>query len=169
MINRINITSAKINLVILFALIPSLIIIGSCKVNTSRIERERIIQQIRQTLEGYHDDIRAKGLTAEFQYLDHSDDFFWIPPGYSSPIPYDSVKAAILNNARLYESVSNTWDTLLVNPINSRYATFAGRFSTVMRDTGGQITRLKLVESGLLVKHNNKWKLLSGQTSVIDY
>jgi hypothetical protein len=130
--------------------------------------KKEIVETVRQTLVNYHADIRKDGFIAELTYLDDSDDFFWVPPGYAAPITYDSVRAVLKQNAPLYESVNNNWDTLMVIAISKDYATFAGRFSSVMTDTAGKITEFQLIESGLLVKRKSRWKLLSGQTKILN-
>src|SRR5687768_6760744 len=55
-----------------------------------------VIKQVEQTLNNYVAAVKKDGLTAEFDYLDRSSDFFWVPPGFSVAISYDSI-AVILN------------------------------------------------------------------------
>src|SRR5688572_8196325 len=80
-------------------------------------ERDEIIKDAKQTLDNYYNDIRKEGLTAEFKYLDNSADFFWVPPGYSSPISYDSVATILHANAPLFKSIDNSFDTLNIIPL----------------------------------------------------
>src|SRR5688572_31858927 len=83
----------------------------------SETERAEIILAAKETLTNYYNDIRKEGLRAEFRYLDNSKEFFWVPPGYSSPISYDSVAAILNQNAPLFKSIDNSFDTLRIIPL----------------------------------------------------
>lgn len=130
-------------------------------------ERVEITQVAKQTLDNYYNDIRKEGLTAEFKYLDNSADFFWVPPGYSSPISYDSVAAILNKNALLFKSIDNSFDTLNIIPLSKELVTYTGRLHSIMIDTSGQVSTYTMVETGILIKRKDGWKLLSGQTSVV--
>jgi hypothetical protein len=130
-------------------------------------EKNEVERNVRQTLDRYHDDVRNSGLTAEFRYLDSSSDFFWVPPGYAQAISYDSVKVILEHNAPRYRSVSNHFNTLRIIPLTKEVATYTGRLKSVMSDTSGKTSSFSLIESGVLIKREDGWKLLSGQTAVI--
>lgn len=128
-------------------------------------EKIEVGNSVRETLSNYYNDIRVSGLTAEFKYLDNSKEFFWTPPGYSTSISYDSVVAILNQNAPLYQSIDNRWDILRITALNKELATYTGRLHSVMTDTAGQISKVTLVETGLMIKRQDGWKLLCGQTS----
>ncbi|MEJ2004719.1 MAG: hypothetical protein P8X57_07100, partial [Cyclobacteriaceae bacterium] len=56
-------------------------------------------------LKAYHQAMESDGLMAEFDFLDDSEAFFWIPPGYDSPLDYDSVRAVIEMNAEGIDAI----------------------------------------------------------------
>ncbi|TAI47827.1 hypothetical protein EW142_14325 [Flagellimonas allohymeniacidonis] len=128
-------------------------------------EKIEVSDNVRQTLTDYYNDIRELGLTAEFKYLDNSKDFFWTPPGYSSSISYDSVATILNHSAPLYQSIDNQWDSLRITVLTKELAAYTGRLRSTMTDTSGQVFKLKLVETGLLIKRHDGWKLLCGQTA----
>ncbi|MEO5906832.1 MAG: hypothetical protein ABIQ11_08900, partial [Saprospiraceae bacterium] len=77
----------------------------SCKQPSPELtarDHVKISHQVTKTLEEYCADIKVKGFLAELEYLDTSSQFFWIPPGYKSPIDYDSVATLIKANAPRY-------------------------------------------------------------------
>ena len=129
-------------------------------------EKKLIIDSVTQTLNRYYDDIRAEGLMAEFRYLDNSPEFYWVPPGFSVAISYDSVASILRQNAPLLKDIDNKWDTLRIDPLSHELATYTGRLHSIVTDTAGHVSETSLVETGLLIKRRNGWKLLSGQTSV---
>lgn len=153
-------------------LIPPLFLIlltFSCRESLlTETEKAAIVEGVRMTLKNYHADIKKSGLTAEFNYLDKSDDFYWVPPGYSSAISYDSVAAILKRNSLLYTSVENTFDTLRITALSKDLAGYTGRLHATMTDTTGKSMSFSLVETGLLIKRKDGWKLLSGQTAVIN-
>jgi hypothetical protein len=153
----------------LILFILCLLICISCKQTTtlSEAEKANITAEIRKTLTAYYDDIKKAGLTAEFKYLDSSSNFFWVPPGYSSAISYDSVVAILKKNAPKYKSVNNTLSNLKIIPISSEIATYTANLNSVMTDTIEQVAIYRLIESGVIIKRKNGWKLLSGQTSML--
>jgi hypothetical protein len=156
----------KLFILIIFA---ALIII-SCQISISLTEDEKalIVKDVRVTLDNYYTDIRKSGLTAEFKYLDNSPDFFWVPPGYSIPISYDSVANILNQNAPRYKSIFNSFDTLNIIPLSREYVTYTGRLRSTMTDTTDNTMTFSLVETGVLVKRQDEWKLLSGQTSILN-
>jgi hypothetical protein len=148
----------------------AILTIVSCRQSSPLTENEKaiIIGDVRQTLDNYYHDIRKSGLTAEFQYLDNSSEFYWTPPGYTISISYDSVATILNQNAQNYESVDNSFDTLRISPLSKEYATYTGRLTSRMTDTSGRTTTFSLVETGVLIKREDGWKLLHGQTSILN-
>jgi len=131
-------------------------------------DQQNVADSVRQTLMNYNSDINRSGLTAEFLYLDSSNDFFWVPPGYVAPITYDSVTNYIRQSAPLFRHINNTWDSLRVIPLTKELASYTGRLRSVMTDTSGRITSYFLIETGTMIKRTGGWKLLSGQTSLVE-
>lgn len=148
----------------------SMLLFVSCSQSSLLTEKEKtvIIDSVRQTLNNYHNDIRKSGLIAEFKYLDNSADFFWVPPAYSASISYDSVASILKQNAPNYKYIDNSFDTLSIIPLSKELATYTGRLHSTMIDTNNKKTSFSLVETGVIIKRTNGWKLLSGQTSVLN-
>lgn len=151
-----------------YGFIVSLLILSCRQSDFPLMEAEKklIIDSIIQTLNQYYDDIRAEGLTAEFRYLDNSPEFYWVPPGFSIAISYDSVATILRQNAPLLRKIDNQWDTLRIDPLSHELATYTGRLHSTVTDTAGHVSESSLVETGVLIKRRDGWKLLSGQTSV---
>lgn len=147
----------------------SLILVwASCEKKTMPLDKEKVTQEVEQMLADYHDDIAESGLTAEFKYLDQSDDFFWVPPGYNSALNYDSVKTILEKNALAFQSISFQWDTLRIFPLSYEIANYTGIVVGQMVDTSGVASKVSIIESGTLIKRKSGWKLLSGQSAVLD-
>lgn len=130
-------------------------------------EKGQIIEDIKKMLDNYHMDIAESGLTAEFKYLDESSDFFWVPPGYESALSYDSVKKILESNAKAFHTIEFHWDTLQIFPLSKEIANYHGVVGGSMIDTAGVKSKILLIESGSIVKRNNGWKLLSGQSATL--
>jgi hypothetical protein len=143
--------------------------VAACTSSDTLSEKERveIVREAKETLDKYYDDIRKEGLTAEFRYLDNSAEFFWVPPGYSSPLSYDSVAKILNQNAPLFRSINNSFDTVTIVPLTKELATYSGRLKSIVTDTAGAVTSFSLIETGILINRNDGWKLLSGQTSIL--
>jgi hypothetical protein len=152
------------------ALILLIFFICSCdtREGVSPEERLIIISEVKSTLKNYHEDVNRYGLTAEFDYLDNSDDFFWVPPGYKSQLSYDSVQSILKRAAPAFTSIKNSFDTLAIFPLSKDLASYTGRIISVSTDTSGKATTMILIETGIMVKRKEGWKLLEGQTSVIE-
>lgn len=130
-------------------------------------QRKSLTDTIRQTLNTYYTDIKREGLTAEFRYLDNSSEFFWVPPDYQSSISYDSVISILKTNAPLFKSIDNSWEVLEINPLTKELAVYTGKLRSITIDTSGKVFNTKLVETGLLIRRKDGWKLLSGQTAML--
>jgi hypothetical protein len=139
----------------------------SCKQTPSLTENDKklITDTIEQTLANYFSDIKDSGLNAEFRYLDNSPEFFWVPPGFSAAISYDSVAVILRANAPKYKLIDNRFESLQVKPLSSELATYTGRIQSTIIDSSGKQSLFLLVETGVLIKRQDGWKLLNGQTS----
>lgn len=151
-----------------FLIVLIIILSYSCTPVFTDAEKSIVAAEAKQMLDNYYSDIKNEGLTAEFKYLDNSDEFFWIPPGYHNSIPYDSVVSILTQNAPALKSIHNSWDTLRVIPLTKELASYTGRLHSSMTDTTGRTTEYALVETGLLIRRKDGWKLLSGQTSMLN-
>jgi hypothetical protein len=115
----------------------------------------------------YHAAIKREGLTGEFKYLDHSPEFYWVPPEFSSALNYDQVRAILTQNAPTLRSVSFEWKSLDIYPLSNSIATFTGIVNGSTVDTSGRSQTMSLIESGTVIKRETGWKLLCGQTSLL--
>lgn len=129
------------------------------------LNEELIINEIQQMFDNYHKDIRLQGLTGEFKYLDNSEDFFWVPPGYNSALSYDSVKNILEKNAKVFSRIEFQWDTLRIIPISNEVASYSGIVEGTMIDTSGIKSMMRIIESGTVIKRTTGWKLLCGQSA----
>ncbi len=149
---------------ICFAFILTLLACTSSP-NPKETNKESIILEVQQMLDDYHKSIKENGLTAEFDYLDHSNDFFWVPPGYTSALAYDSVKTILETNATLFDKVEFHWESLQIIPITNKIANYYGIVEGVLTDTAGFENNVAIIESGTIIKRSDGWKLLSGQSA----
>jgi hypothetical protein len=148
----------------------SVLLIASCgqsSLTLTEDQKKVITREVEQTLNNYCDDVRKMGFNAEFKYLDSSPDFFWVPPGFSSAISYDSVAFILKRNAPLFKSINNVYETLRIVPIGERQACYTAKVFSTMTDRAGNKSIISLVETGVLIKRSSGWKLLNGQTSVL--
>lgn len=146
-----------------------LLILCNCQPieNKVKFDKEAVINSVNTMFENFFNDIKAEGLIAEFKYLDRSEDFFWVPPGYNSALDYDSVRVIIENNARAYRLIEYQWDDLKIYPLSEEIVNYTGIVNCSMTDTSGIKTTISLIESGVLIKRGDGWKYLSGQTRVL--
>jgi hypothetical protein len=132
------------------------------------LDKGRVMDEVTEMLHQYHSDIEKYGLTGEFKYLDQSSDFFWIPPGFETVLNYDTVRNILEVSAPKYRSVSFQWDTLEVHPLSNDIATFSGIVTGIMTDTSGAKVKTSMIESGSLIRRSDGWKLLCGQSAIIN-
>lgn len=152
-----------------FLLFILTISLHSCQENAGLSEKDRakISEDVEEMLLQYVSDIKEKGLTAEFDYLDNSSDFFWAPPGYGRAISYDSIASILKANADHFKSIENSYDSLSVIALKHDLAAYNALITSSVIDTEGSKSTVHLVETGVVIKRKNGWKLLSGQTSLI--
>ena len=146
------------------SILPVLFLVFSCRPGP---DSEGVRKDVKSTIDNYYNDIRKQGLLAELKYLDSTTQFFWIPPRYMNYVSYDSVAAAIRRNAPGMKSLNNHYDSLLIVPLSSDHAQFAMRTISVSVDAAGDSTTTAFIESGVMVKRNDRWKFLSGHTSIL--
>jgi SnoaL-like domain len=147
-----------------------LLALMSCELSKSEWsdnQKKQVMMEARQMLSEYNADIAKEGLTAEFKYLDSSPDFFWVPPGFTESISYDSVASILRKTAPTLKSINNVWDTLKITPITTETAAYNGKLTSISIDSSGNRNENKLIETGILIKRKDGWKLLCGQTAIL--
>ena len=158
----------KISSVVIISTLATLISLGCQQTDElTEAQRKNIIDTVTQTLRNYYNAMDKGGLLTEFNYLDSSKEFYWLPPGYSAAIDYNAVASAIRASAADYQSIKIEWDTLSVDALSNKLARYTGRLRSKWTDTTGKSMNLTFVETGLLIKRENGWKLLSGQTAIL--
>ena len=130
--------------------------------------KENIDNEVRDMFDQYHEAIAKKGLLGEFDYLDDSEDFYWVPPEVTSALNYDSVKTILEANAKGFQKIRFHWDTLIVFPLSKTIANYSGIVKGIMTDTAGVDFPVAIIESGTVIKRDDGWKLLSGQSATLN-
>lgn len=137
------------------------------KANSPTLDKESIKQEVREMFDNYHADMKATGLQGEFKYLDQSEDFFWVPPGYGSALSYDSVRAILLATDLLVKDIDLHWQTLELFPLSRKIVNYSGIVGGTMTDTANNTVPVSVIESGTIIKRPDGWKLLSGQSATL--
>ncbi len=155
---------------IFFRLSCFILLITGCSNHDQLTEknRNRIIKECNSAIEEYYKSVDRHGLTAELDYLDNSEDFFWIPPGYKTEIDYDSVASYLKLNAPRFRSVSNKPEKIRILPLTGYISNYSCTLSSRMVDTSGKESYFRLREFGTLINRNGSWKLLCGQTVLLN-
>ena len=148
-------------------LLVAVLAMPACGGAMSDDARRTVETEVRQMLQRYFADIKSGGLTAEFKYLDSSDDFFWVPPGYRSAISYDSVRTILTQHAQTFRSVAFRWDTLSVLPLSNDIATYTGIVSGTLIGAADTV-EVTMIETGTTIRRPDGWKILCGQSRNLD-
>ncbi|WP_223033746.1 nuclear transport factor 2 family protein [Hanstruepera marina] len=152
----------------LFSLLIIILFFSCKKEQPKTLDKSQVVNEIETMFDEYHEAIKQNGLPAEFDYLDNSDDFFWVPPGYKSTIKYDSIKAILVQNNKSIQSISFEFERLEIFPLSSKIANYSGIVKGQMVDTANVQSNFKIIESGTLIKRTDGWKLLNGQSRNLD-
>ncbi len=156
---------SMIKLVYIFCFVAVL----SCRPESAPLSADQqasVVREIEEFFQRYFDAIASDGLMAEADYLDQSEDFFWVPPGYHSSISYDSVMNVLRVSAPQFTSVKNSFDNLRITVFNEKLASYTGTLQSIMTDTSENVKSIQLIETGVVIKREDGWKLLNGQTCV---
>lgn len=134
----------------------------------SEDDKEQVRHHVKQMFDDYHLAVATNGLKGEFSFLDSSNDFFWVPPGYNSALDYDSVRSILEQNHAGYNDVSFSWHQLEVYPLSTEIANYSGIVNSTMTDTTGTKFTMQIIESGTVILRKDGWKILSGQSRLLD-
>src|SRR4030095_699528 len=113
---------------------------------------KRVQHEIDSTLQQYHKDIEEKGLMADLSYLDSTDMFAWIPPGFNAPLCYDSIISMIRERAPAISKIELSWDTLSIAPVSRINGIYIAEITSITTDTSGHTDTQRLKEDGTLIK-----------------
>lgn len=128
-------------------------------------DKEKVTQEIKETLKNYFDDMNNEGLLSEFKYLDSSEDFFWVPPGFNKRLNYAETRSVIEDNAPQMLNIDNQWKSIEIHALSNNFATYTGVVSAKYNDTANMPHNYELIETGVLIKRGDNWKILCGQTA----
>ncbi len=142
-------------------------LLTNCSGQKETYDPDTVENEVSQMLHDYHSAMGDGGLMAEFDYLDSSENFFWVPPSYYSALDFDSVKAILVMNAPTLESMTLEWEDLTVIALSEVSANFHGIVHSVSRDTAGTVYDVRMIESGTVIRRPSGWRLLNGQTSML--
>ena len=149
------------------SIILVLLLLTNCSGQKETYHPDKVEKEVTQMLHDYHGAMSEGGLMAEFDFLDSSENFFWVPPGYHSALDFDSVKTILMMNAPVMESMTLKWENLTVIPLSKNSANFHGIVHSLSRDTAGMVYDVRMIESGTAIRRGEGWRLLSGQTSML--
>ena len=151
----------------LISLISLFLILISCQFNTKndKFDTNVVSTEARLMLENYHKDINQYGLMSEFKYLDSTKNFFWIPPGYKTPLDFDSVRSILTKTSKSLKTVFFKMEDLKLHPLSKKYVNYSATIEGHIVDTSGNKSEVSIIESGILVKREDGWKLFSGQSA----
>ena len=147
-------------------LITLLLNVSACQNEKEATDFNKIAEETKDMLIAFHDSVNTSGLMAEFDFLDSTEAFYWTPPGYSYAIAYDSIRSILIQSANDLHKVHFEWDTLDIHPLSNDYCNYTGVVHCVMWSDDTSKQEFKVLESGTLVKRNDGWKFLSGQSRV---
>jgi hypothetical protein len=164
---RLDLINLKLQTMKNFLIALNFFLLFSCGQNDKGVINDDLQKEVKSTIDNYYNELRKKGLAAELKYLDSSNQFFWVPPGYMNYANFNVIAAAIKRNAASLKSIDNRYDSLLIIPLTNDYAQFVMRtISTTIRADGDSI-KSAFIESGVMVRRKDGWKFLSGQTSLL--
>ncbi len=129
-------------------------------------EKETVTLEIKAMLDDFHQDILQNGLVSELWYLDHSSEFFWIPPGYSSSLNYDTIKSIVISNSKTIKVTGINWETINILPLTKTIASYSGIVKCTQKEKSNSVS-LRIIESGTLIKREKHWKFLNGQSRIL--
>ncbi len=130
----------------------------------SKEYKETISLEIKQMFDSFHKDITKNGLMSEFKYLDTSSDFFWVPPGYKKTLDYNTVKSILTRNSKTVNFIEFSWESIKIVPLTNEIANYSGIVKCVQVDTNHNSKTFRIIESGTLIKREDGWKFLNGQS-----
>lgn len=159
--------SQKIKFFILVSIVVTTFLSCNQSSTLTTEDRKIIAEEVTSMLHNYQRSVKESGLMAELEYLDSSSNFFWVPPGYSSPINYDSVVTILKQSAPKFKTIDNTFEELTVVPLDKDNALYTARLRSVMTDTAGIETVVVLRETGVATRRNAYWRLFGGQTNLV--
>lgn len=143
-------------------------VLMACADRGDTLDSAAVESEVRDMLADYFDATRSGGILAGLPFLDTSSQFFWVPPDFDSAISYDSVVAVLTAAAPGVRSVSNEWRALDIHVLDRDIASFTGRIRSRVTSTDGATTLTQMLETGVAIKRRDGWKLLCGQTRVVN-
>lgn len=109
-------------------------------------------------------DYEAEDFDAVMSHLDTSRNFFWIYPPDTVPVTREIFAEVLRWEFDMNNPIRYKWDTIQVIPLSSDLAYYQGRGHKVETDTS-KIEHVVIgFQSAIVIRREEGWKLLSGQT-----
>lgn len=129
-------------------------------------DKKQVEVEVNEMFAAYNKAVNEQGIVGELPYLDSSAEFFWVPPGYDGPINYAEVVSHAQQATAKFKRVKVAWQDLKIYPKTKDLAVYTGTLEFNTEDTAGITSHAILLETGVIVKHTDGWKLQSGQTAL---
>lgn len=140
---------------------------AACSNNPSipTFDRNQVADDIKMMTDSFHHAIAENGFASEFDFLDSSDQFFWVIPGERQALYYDTIRSLIMNNHKAFTDIDLSWELLNIHPLSDSMASYNGVIKGSMKNISNDSTSLvRILESGIFIKRQSGWKFLCGQS-----
>jgi hypothetical protein len=86
------------------------------------------------------------------------------PSSIHGPISFELRGTGDPQECRMGKKIDEQWEDLQILPLSEKYVTYTGRIRSTVTDSTGHTSTTRLLETGVLAKREDRWKLLCGLT-----
>ncbi|MCU0373181.1 MAG: nuclear transport factor 2 family protein [Ignavibacteria bacterium] len=127
-------------------------------------ERAEIVEAVKSMTSRYFEDFHANNVDTVLRHYDTSACFFWSITPDTIALKRSAMVTMHRHAIKDYAKFEGYWSNIQVEPLTKELAMYHGTYHVNTEDKGGKKGKITGVETGVMVKREDGWKYLAGQT-----
>jgi ketosteroid isomerase-like protein len=137
---------------------------GEKSLTVSKQDKSEIEKAVKQMTANYFKDFYTRNVDSVLKHYDTSACFFWSITPDTIPMKRGAMVTMHRHAIRDYVKFDGYWSDMRVEPLTRDLAMYHGTYHVYTEDKSGQKGKIMGVETGVMIKREDGWKFLAGQT-----
>lgn len=127
-------------------------------------EKSEIVKAVKDMTANYFRDFYTRSIDTVLSHYDTSSSFFWAITPDTIALKRSAMVTMHRHALKDYTKFDGYWSNIKVEPLTNELAMYHGTYHVNTEDKSGKKGTITGVETGVMVKREDGWKYLAGQT-----
>jgi hypothetical protein len=137
---------------------------GEKPLTLSDNDKSDIVKAVKDMTSKYFMDFYTHNVDSVLRHYDTSACFFWAITPDTIAMKRSAMVTMHRHAVKDYTKFEGYWSDMRVEPLTNELAMYHGTYHVLTEDKDGHIGKIMGVETGIMIKREDGWKYLAGQT-----